>query len=76
MARGARERTGSTWALAVTGVAGPDGGTEATPVGTVIVGVAGPDGVTTRREPLPGDRTLVRTLATQLALDLLRLRLS
>ena len=75
MARGARERTGSTWALSVTGVAGPGGGTEATPVGTVIIGVAGPDGVTTRREPLPGDRTLVRTLATQLALDMLRLRL-
>ena len=76
MARGARERTGSTWALSVTGVAGPDGGTEATPVGTVIIGVAGPDGIATRRERLPGDRTLVRTLATQLALDLLRLRLS
>ncbi len=76
MARGARERTGSTWALSVTGVAGPDGGTEAAPVGTVIIGVAGPDGVATRRERLPGDRTLVRTLATQLALDLLRLRLS
>ena len=76
MARGARERTGSTWALSVTGIAGPDGGTEATPVGTVIIGVAGPDGVATRRERLPGDRTLVRTLATQLALDLLRLRLS
>jgi len=76
MARGARERTGSTWALSVTGVAGPGGGTEATPVGTVIIGVAGPDGIATRRERLPGDRTLVRTLATQLALDLLRLRLS
>ncbi len=76
MARGARDRTGSTWALSVTGVAGPDGGTEATPVGTVIIGVAGPDGIATRRERLPGGRTLVRTLATQLALDLLRLRLS
>jgi len=75
MARGARERTGSTWALSVTGVAGPGGGTEATPVGTVIVGVAGPEGVATRRERLPGDRTLVRTLATQLALDLLRIAL-
>jgi len=76
MARGARERTGSTWALSVTGVAGPSGGTEAAPIGTVIIGVAGPDGAATRRERLPGDRTRVRTLATQAALDLLRLRLT
>ena len=76
MARGARERTGSTWALSVTGVAGPTGGTEAAPVGTVLIGVAGPDGAATRRERFPGGRTLVRTLATQVALDLLRLRLT
>jgi nicotinamide-nucleotide amidase len=76
MARGARERTGSTWALSVTGVAGPAGGTEATPVGTVIIGVAGPDGAATRSAHFVGDRDRVRILATQLALDLLRLRLS
>ena len=76
MARGARERTGSTWALSTTGLAGPAGGTDAAPVGTVILGVAGPDGVTTRRERFPGDRARVRILATQVALDLLRLRLS
>jgi nicotinamide-nucleotide amidase len=75
MARGARERTGSTWALSVTGVAGPGGGSDTAPVGTVIIGVAGPQGISTRRAHLPGDRTRVRTLATQLALDLLRLRL-
>jgi nicotinamide-nucleotide amidase len=75
MARGARERTGSTWALSVTGIAGPGGGTEAAPVGTVIIGIAGPEGVATQRERLPGNRALVRTLATQVALDLLRLRL-
>ncbi len=76
MARGARERTGSTWALSVTGVAGPSGGTEAAPVGTVIIGLAGPDGGATRSAIFPGDRERVRTLATQAALDRLRLRLS
>ncbi len=76
MARGARERTGSTWALSVTGVAGPSGGTEVSPIGTVIIGIAGPDGTATRRERFHGDRTRVRVMATQVALDLLRLRLT
>ncbi len=76
MARDARDRTGSTWALSVTGVAGPGGGTEAAPLGTVLIGLAGPEGTAVRRARLPGGRALVRTLATQLALDLLRLRLA
>jgi PncC family amidohydrolase len=75
MAEGARARTGSTWAVSVTGEAGPASATGAAP-GTVVIGVAGPDGETqTRRFHLPGDRTRVRTLASQYALDLLRRRL-
>ncbi|MGC9969108.1 MAG: competence/damage-inducible protein A [Bryobacteraceae bacterium] len=76
LARGARERTGSTWALSVTGVAGPTGGTEATPLGTVIVGLAGPDACSTRRARFLGDRDRVRALAAQLALDVLRRELA
>ncbi len=76
MAACARERTGSTWALSVTGVAGPAGGTEAAPVGTVIVGLAGPGGCRSRRARFIGDRERVRTLAAQLALDILRRELS
>jgi nicotinamide-nucleotide amidase len=76
LARGARERTGSTYALSVTGVTGPGGGTEATPVGTVIVGLAGPEACRTRRARFLGDRDRVRALAAQLALDMLRRELA
>ena len=72
MARGARERTGSSWGLSVTGVAGPDGGTDTNPVGTIFVGLAGPAGVESHRRRFLGDRERVRTFASQLALDTLR----
>ncbi|MGB9610922.1 MAG: competence/damage-inducible protein A, partial [Bryobacteraceae bacterium] len=49
LAEGTRERTGATYALAVTGLAGPGGGTEATPVGTVYLALAGPEGTSARR---------------------------
>jgi len=75
MATGARERTGATFALSVTGVAGPSGGTGETPVGTVWIGLAHPDGCDTRSSRFPGDRTRVRTLAAHTALDLLRRKL-
>ncbi len=76
MALGARERTGATWAVSITGVAGPSGGTEAAPVGTIIIGIAGPDGCRTHRARYyQFDRARIRALATQNALDLLRRRL-
>jgi nicotinamide-nucleotide amidase len=75
MAEGARSRTGSTYAISVTGEAGPDSATGAAP-GTVYIGFAGHGGdVDAKRYHLPGDRTRVRTLATQYALDFLRRRL-
>jgi len=76
MASGARSRTGSTFALSVTGVAGPGGGTEAKPVGTVVIGLAGPDGCRAQRFRFIGDRARVRALAAQYALDMLRKELS
>ena len=72
MASGARLRTGSTYALSITGVAGPAGGTEAKPVGTVVIGLATPSGCQTRRVRFLGDRGRVRALSAQSALDLLR----
>ncbi len=75
MADKARQASGSDYALSVTGVAGPEGGTETTPVGTVVIGIAGPDDTMAKRFQFFGDRDRVRTLAAQYALDLLRLKL-
>ncbi|MXX85709.1 MAG: CinA family nicotinamide mononucleotide deamidase-related protein [Acidobacteria bacterium] len=71
MAEGARRRSGNAWGVAVTGIAGPGGGSVAKPVGLVWVAVSGPVSLT-RRFRLPGDRPLVRQLTATAALDLLR----
>ena len=75
MAEGARQKTGATWALSVTGIAGPDGGSEEKPVGTVYIGLSGPDGASAQRFQFVGDRSWNRTLSCQNALNLLRLKL-
>lgn len=74
MAAGAKERLGADMAVAVTGVAGPGGGTETKPVGLVHLAVAGPgDGdILHRRAQFPGDRERVRSMTGQLALELVR----
>ena len=74
MAEGARQRLGTTWALSITGEAGPESATGA-PVGTVFVGIAGPDDTVVKRLSLFGDRSRIRTMAAQSALDALRLKL-
>src|SRR5262249_32114750 len=72
MAEGARRVAGSTWALSVTGVAGPDGGTPDKPVGTVWTALAGPGGTEARRHLFLWDRDLVRTASAYAALEQLR----
>jgi nicotinamide-nucleotide amidase len=72
MALGARRRTGSTYALAITGVAGPDGGSDKKPVGTIFVGLADAAGCQVLHRQFIGDRTRIRQFATQIALDMLR----
>ncbi len=72
MALGARERLGVDVAVSVTGVAGPDGGTDEKPVGLVHLHASGPAGDVSRRLDLPGDREMVRGRATAAALHLVR----
>jgi len=72
MAHGVRARLGVDIGVAVTGVAGPGGGTEEKPVGLVFVHVVGPDGEEARRTELPGDREMIRGRATAASLHLVR----
>ena len=76
MAAGARRRTGSTYALSITGVAGPDGGSQAKPVGTVYIAIADDAGVYTEHRRFLGDRQRIRVFTVQMALDLLRRRIT
>jgi competence/damage-inducible protein CinA-like protein len=72
MAAGVREKLGADVGVAVTGVAGPGGGTDEKPVGLVFVHATGPDGEEARRTGLPGDREMIRGRATAAALHLVR----
>ncbi len=76
MAQGARARAGTTHALAITGIAGPGGGTDEKPVGLVFVALATPSETFVRRIRWPGQRDQVRTISAMVALDLLRRALS
>jgi len=72
MAVGCRDRFGSDYALSITGIAGPDGGTPDKPVGTVCLGLAAVDGVFTGRYRLGPHRYRNRELSVAFALDALR----
>ena len=72
MAAGARRLLGTSLGLAATGIAGPEGGTSAKPVGTVVIALASEQEVATRRYQLWGTRDWVKLLASQIALEWLR----
>ena len=72
MAEGARARLGADVAVAVTGIAGPGGGTPEKPVGLVYLHAEGPEGSLARRLDLPGDREAIRARTTVAALHLVR----
>jgi nicotinamide-nucleotide amidase len=76
MAEGARAKSGATFALATTGIAGPGGGSEVKPVGTAYIALAGGGETVVRHLFFPSDRETFKQLATQMALNLLRERLA
>ena len=72
MAKGMRERAATDYAVSVTGIAGPTGGSEEKPVGTVFIGYADQTQTKSLKLLLPGDRYLIRWRSSQAALDYLR----
>ena len=76
MAEGARARSGATFTLATTGIAGPGGGSVQKPVGTAYLALAGGGETVVRHFFFPTDRETFKQLATQIALNLLRERLA
>jgi nicotinamide-nucleotide amidase len=73
LADGIRRRVGSTLGLGITGIAGPGGGSEEKPVGTVHIALSHAGGVKERGVRFPGDREAIRWHASQLALDMVRI---
>jgi nicotinamide-nucleotide amidase len=76
LAKAARQRAGTDYALAVSGIAGPDGGTATKPVGTVCIALSHSRGTDVRTFVFPGDREMVRDRSAKMALTLLRYRLA
>jgi len=70
MATGGRQRTGADLAAAVTGIAGPDGGSPAKPVGLTYIAVADDVGVAVRRHVWPGDRSANKVASAEAAIEL------
>lgn len=76
MAEGVRRISGAHWGVSATGLAGPDGGTDDLPVGTVFIGVSGKNGTQAHECHFSGDRMEIRTQAVQTAFKLLIERMS
>ncbi len=76
LADGVRRACGTEVGIGITGIAGPDGGSEAKPVGTVFIGIRTPTVAACRHARFVGDRTVVRQQSVSAALDMLRLALT
>jgi len=73
LAEGIRRHVRSTFGMGITGIAGPSGGSEEKPVGTVHIALAAQGGTKERLVHLPGDREAIRFYASQIALDMVRM---
>ncbi len=76
LAAGARSAFESTWALGVTGIAGPGGGTKEKPVGLVYIGIAGDDLLEVARHEFAGSRTAIKKATANAALAMLSRQLT
>lgn len=76
MAEGVRKLSGADFGIAVTGIAGPTGGSDEKPVGLVYFGLADGDETFSKRMVLPGDRQNIKLWTSQNALDMIRTRLN
>ena len=75
MATGTQTQSGAAYALAITGIAGPGGGTPAKPVGMVCIALAHDAGSQVRTFNFPGDREMIRDRSAKMALTMLRFHL-
>lgn len=76
MAQGARTKAGADYAVAVTGIAGPEGGTEQKPVGLLYIAVASPNRTIVQQYHFPQSRMIIRNRAALTALNLVRLQMN
>jgi len=72
MALGAKDKFNTNWAVATSGIAGPDGGSDEKPVGTVWIAIAGPNGIKTKKFQLGGNRERNIAVTAITALNMLR----
>ena len=67
MAHGVRRQLKTDWSVAITGIAGPSGGTPTKPVGTVCIAIAGPNFEASRKEHFSGDRKAIQQASVDLS---------
>ncbi len=72
MAKGVKHVSGADVSLAITGIAGPGGGSEDKPIGTVFVAVCSSNGLVVKEKHFPGDRARIQTMAAYLGLSMVR----